>query len=322
MATKGNKRYLQYILLLGEGSTIVLKGLLNREVRRKETTLETLLTNNKNSLERQLHNTKQFEHIFRLTGAVNTDLDTWDIALLAKVILLLNHSTLTLNEKAAVRLIKDLRNELQAHASMMSFEEDEFYIHWEDLSATLKQLMTSLETVIQEKCEGIIKKLEKGINNVNDVSEDIRGCGKCDKLLIDVVNSTVDLVKSKLKETEDRMSENNQKLTQEIQSTSKVTQELIDKRTSDIEHHIERNFEESDRVIHEVVEGVSETLENIEASVSKANVQIENVSNETREAHSLTEDIHQKVDAMSEQVSDNTKLIEKIPGTMHCKILL
>ncbi|KAL4218510.1 hypothetical protein ACF0H5_023244 [Mactra antiquata] len=308
MATDGNKRYLQYILLLGEGSKAVLEGILIREVNRKEKTLEQLLLDCKHSIEKRLHISTQRDHIFPNDTEVNTDLSTWDLSLLAKVILSLQPSSLSWNERAAVRIIKDMRDDIFAHAPSMSFESEDFDMHWTELSVTLRQLMSSLEIVIHEKCEERINRLETMYTGSEDVTNIVRESCQNDEELNNLADTLIRIIKSESKHlsdkidegfilVEEKMEKSRQETEAVVRNVNEETREYIKTQASDLKEHIDEKTEDIERSIDGAVASTSEVL----------NVLEDNVSQTTSALHDLRGNIHEHFKALSEQVAVNTE---------------
>jgi hypothetical protein len=103
MATISNERHLRYILLLGEGGTLVLKEILERETVKSSKSLGNLLDANKNALTRRIE-----KHILPKVFGPDANQDAWDIQLLSTVILQLFKKSLTKDENNCITKLKEL----------------------------------------------------------------------------------------------------------------------------------------------------------------------------------------------------------------------
>lgn len=268
MASEGNIKYLQYILLLGEGSKLVLQGLVDREVRKRQTTLKQILDNDRNSLRRRFKDDVQFQRIYPCDGPVNSDVNSWDIALLAKVILFLFGSTLTWSEKASVRFLKDMRNEVQAHASSMSLQNEEFQSMWSELSTTLRTLASSLRQEIQDESEELIKKLSTGLGDLEQLKTKIEQFAKYDehfqnamKLIGDKIDSGLGLVAEKIEKSysvlHTDITSGKDDIENKIQSTSKNTCELIEHQSKTVKEMIHTKTDEVKDALSQAIQSTS-----------------------------------------------------------------
>ncbi|XP_045181479.2 uncharacterized protein LOC123540468 [Mercenaria mercenaria] len=180
MTTAGNERYLQYILLLGEGSLLVLKGFIKKEEQKSGQTLSSLLLSNSKQLRQQIKNDKQYEHLFPPAGSVNVDLDTFDISLLTLIILILFGPNLSSQDRIAVRTIRTFRNSLFGHTTSLSLEEDDFNMHRQDLAAVLLQLARELDRDIYDQCQEIIKRSASASFEMKSVLQELKNIHEFD----------------------------------------------------------------------------------------------------------------------------------------------
>ncbi|XP_053389198.1 uncharacterized protein LOC128552200 [Mercenaria mercenaria] len=177
MATISNERHLRYILLLGEGGTLVLRELLERERHQSGKTLEVLLELNKTTLKRQ---TSEFQKVFPANGI--PDVNTWDISLLATVILQLFKKSLTSDESNEIRKLKDMRNGM-AHASSLSMDENEYDEDRKELASTLIKLSNGLDRTVSDRCQTFIKEFATGPVDIHAATERVKELSKYDEMI-------------------------------------------------------------------------------------------------------------------------------------------
>lgn len=311
MASEGNIKYLQYILLLGEGSKLVLQGLVDREVRKRQTTLKRILDDDKNSLRKRFKDDVQFQRIYPCDGPVNTNVNTWDIALLAKVILYLFGSTLTWGEKASVRFLKDMRNEVQAHASSMSIQNEEFQSMWSELSTTLRTLASSLKQDIQDKSEELIKKLSTGLGDLEQLKTKIEQFAKYDehfrnavKLISDKIESELGLVAKKIEKNYDvlhaEITSSKDDIENKIQSTSKNTCELIEHQSKTVKEMIDTKADEVKDALGQAVQSTS----GIQAGMADASSHLQSLQSEVSHMQGNFSIFGGKIDGMKQIFSE------------------
>ncbi|XP_053382777.1 uncharacterized protein LOC128549655 [Mercenaria mercenaria] len=158
MASNGNERYLRYILLLGEGVLLVLRGIVQREVHRTGLTLDAILTipNNRGQIESNCHSETQRLHLFPSTSTVNSDIETWDISLLTLVIQRVFWSNLSRDERVRISYLRDSRNEYQGHPPQMSMEDTEYTTRAADLTTILQDLASGMDQQTRDKLTRII----------------------------------------------------------------------------------------------------------------------------------------------------------------------
>ncbi|XP_060551720.1 uncharacterized protein LOC132713239 [Ruditapes philippinarum] len=124
MATLDEERYLRNLLLLGKGTSFVLKSLVVQEVSRSGKTLENLLLNNRTLFNGILKEQRDILYPAPLTA--NADLTTWDLSLLLLVVKRLFYPALPPVIASQIAALKVFRDCIQGHPSKMSMDETEF----------------------------------------------------------------------------------------------------------------------------------------------------------------------------------------------------
>ncbi|XP_060572447.1 uncharacterized protein LOC132730508, partial [Ruditapes philippinarum] len=138
MANLDEERYLRNLLLLGKGTSFVLKSLVVQEVSRSGKTLENLLLNN-----RKLFNgifKEQRDILYPAPLTANADLTTWDLSLLLLVVKKLFYPALPPVIASQIAALKVFRNSIQGHPRRMSMDETEFLSSQRHLQGHLRTI--------------------------------------------------------------------------------------------------------------------------------------------------------------------------------------
>ncbi|XP_053373377.1 uncharacterized protein LOC123544561 [Mercenaria mercenaria] len=321
MATEGNIRYLQYILLLGEGSSLVLQGIANREARKRQKPLETVLEENRPLLQNKFRDELLFKRIFATNGSVNADMNTWDITLLTGVNLTLFKSTLTWNEKASIRFLKDMRNELLAHASTMSLENEDFQSLWLELSTTLTTLAAKLPQEIQDKCNERITELSKGLGNLKSTKEKIKMIAQNDdyfvqalELIVEKLDKGVchvtDVIHGEVAVVREEMSKNKAELECKIQTSSEEMHEHVERKSSEIKETMQSKVQELNYSLNQGYGDVKQSTSDIKEGINDANRRLDNVHGEVSDIHETVCAIGGKIDEAKETLSQEITTVK------------
>ncbi|XP_060605288.1 uncharacterized protein LOC132757829, partial [Ruditapes philippinarum] len=174
MATSDNERYLRYILLLGKGGPLVLKGILKREAQNVGKPLSQILLNNSGKLRQLIRNDSQYDRIFPSAGPVNDDLDNWDTSLLCLVILNIFRSSLTSKERADIRILRDFRNEIQGHSASLALSEGEYNEYRSDLIIVLLKFSSRIDRQYHDECQKLIKSTKSGPIEISSTLDDFK----------------------------------------------------------------------------------------------------------------------------------------------------
>ncbi|XP_060558367.1 uncharacterized protein LOC132718668 isoform X2 [Ruditapes philippinarum] len=174
MATSDNERYLRYILLLGKGGPLVLKGILKREAQNVGKPLSQILSDNSGKLRHLIRNDSQYERIFPSAGSVNDDLHNWDTSLLCLVILNIFRSSLTSKERNDIKILRDFRNEIQGHSASLALSEDEYNEYRSDLIIVLLKFSSKIDRQYHDECQKLIKSTKSGPIELSSTLEDFK----------------------------------------------------------------------------------------------------------------------------------------------------
>ncbi|XP_053382869.1 uncharacterized protein LOC123540271 [Mercenaria mercenaria] len=165
MATTENEYYLRSILLLAEGGSYISKKVLYRE---HFGDLDKLLKGFERELKHELHE-KQIETLFPRTG--NTIVDTWDLQMLIIVVLRLFHNSLKREDKKNLRVLKSLRNEVQAHNPSATLDVVQYENINDQLTDALTCLASGFDEHVQQECRLYINKYTSGPLDVMSARE-------------------------------------------------------------------------------------------------------------------------------------------------------
>lgn len=154
-----NDRYLRYLLLLGEGGALVLRGIVIREVSKRRQILDAILSNSRTLLTGKIKNQHDYRRIYPNTSSVNADISTWDINLLAIVIKELFGNTLEQEQFNWINQILSTRVDIsEQDPRQMSLGEDEYREKRLRLALTLLNLAAQTEFNTHYLCLEVISK--------------------------------------------------------------------------------------------------------------------------------------------------------------------
>ncbi|XP_053382259.1 uncharacterized protein LOC128549513 isoform X2 [Mercenaria mercenaria] len=156
MAASDSEKYLRYLLLLGEGGLLVLRGIVLKEASKRRQSLHAILENNRAMLSSKISNQQQCRHIFPTASSVDADLSTWDINLLGIVIIHVFGNTLDQREVNGVKEIHDSRVDISENESCMCLVEMEYRKKRLQLSLTLLNLAAETDFNTHYMCLEII----------------------------------------------------------------------------------------------------------------------------------------------------------------------
>ncbi|XP_060553840.1 uncharacterized protein LOC132714920 isoform X2 [Ruditapes philippinarum] len=157
MASIGNDRYLRYLLLVGQGGTITLRGILIRDIG---SPLPDVLDHNRAKLKMKKN---EMDRIFTENGI--SDINKWDIAILSKIILQLCRGKTPAEELDYIRILQSLRNELSHPGSLAINDDKEYVEQWRHAGCTLTKLSKNLDRSIRDECQNLIENCKSGLIN-------------------------------------------------------------------------------------------------------------------------------------------------------------
>lgn len=159
MATADEEKFLRSSLLMLKGTLYIAKEVLIRqeqeEIRRTGRDLDDLLKAYKQKLEHEFKNHSQREILFPLNG--KTEVEKWDISMLTGVLLIIFQSTLSADERIAVRHIKHQRNDIYAHTATASLSDDDYNDLCRELKEAYDTLASGCSSEIKGKCDNIVE---------------------------------------------------------------------------------------------------------------------------------------------------------------------
>jgi hypothetical protein len=157
---KTPEKYSQYVQLLFEGGTLVLRNVLKDGLSKAKLKLDlqTVLYCKRNELAEKIGNEDLVRQIFQRTEDdsfhINIDIQTWDIIVLAEVIeLALGNNHLTERFMKKVRIIRDARKKYAENALKALADKVSFYACCEDLVSSIEVLSLTLDEDIQNQCD-------------------------------------------------------------------------------------------------------------------------------------------------------------------------
>ncbi|XP_053398066.1 uncharacterized protein LOC123551165 [Mercenaria mercenaria] len=202
------ERYFRYIKLLFDGGRLVLSGQLGSEVSKQNETLEMILHSNQEFLKDKFSSVQMYKQLFQGTEEntiINTNIETWDITVVAVVIISIFSKTIDEVTLTNVSSIMEARNDY-AKTALMALDSDLFTSCCEDLLSSIRVLSSRLGNVIYKKCNEVIevykKKSESNSGDVDHYFEELRSHGSEIKTIAEVYRETVDKLKDSVKQME------------------------------------------------------------------------------------------------------------------------
>ncbi|XP_060558733.1 uncharacterized protein LOC132719016 [Ruditapes philippinarum] len=287
MATIDNERHIRYMLLLHEGGILVLREILRIETTKAGKPLGNILSANEAVLKRKMDK-QTYSNVFGSGG--NQDIDTWDISLLATMILHLFENSVPGDIKKCIRDLKDLRNNV-AHSPSLSLSSEEYENNRKNLAAILMKMCVGVDRMVYDKCQNLIKDVAVGPIDIRSALERVEELKKCDKVIHTLLESyfqKMEEVSIKVDAVSNEMEGNSIKM---ADISSKV--EVISAEMNDVSTKVEDVTAKVDDVatkmndvstIHAIVEGNSATLQRIFSTVEELKDVAKEVSSVANEA--------------------------------------
>lgn len=194
MPTSGGEHHLRYMLLLGEGVPFVLRSIIKREENNCKQSLPDILTEKEHTLREFFKHDSQFKKLFPSKGDANTDIETWDIALLSEILLNLFGQNLTLHERVQVKSFGYSRNDL-VHRYLTVYEEHEFTHDMSDLVVVLLNLSANIGQETYDRCLDLIKDSEHA--DIAELMVRLRACHEFDNKMVAEIDGSVKAKRTK-----------------------------------------------------------------------------------------------------------------------------
>ncbi|XP_060585494.1 uncharacterized protein LOC132741358 [Ruditapes philippinarum] len=188
MVTVGNERYLRSVLYLSDSGSYITKEVIQRELKRKDCTLDELLndTRYKKKVESEFRNKMQQDILYPASG--KTDIKKWDIQMLSGVIMILFGQDLQPKERTSIREIKRRRIVL-AHSSSAEFCEEDYNNFVEELDDAITTIASDFEDSIQEKCRETVDKYKTCPLEVKTSIENLKCLNVSEPLISKILDS-------------------------------------------------------------------------------------------------------------------------------------
>ncbi|XP_053389950.1 uncharacterized protein LOC123558664 [Mercenaria mercenaria] len=199
-------RYERYIKLLVKGGRFVISAFIKDNIKTHNKTLEDILKE-KEDYVRKIIDNQDHLHILYPSDQGETskpiDMSTWDITLLATVLLqVLDSSSLDDKVKRAINMINTAR-ENYAEAAVVSLHSDEFAEYSSDLKYSIRFLSGYLDQQKQIKCEEILsecKQISKSADAHQTYFDELKNQSLQIKSIQEIYKETVKKTKDVLQE--------------------------------------------------------------------------------------------------------------------------
>ena len=114
---------------------------------------------------------------------MNSDTHDWDIQLLCFIILEFFRKQLNSPQLAAVKKIREMRNDFYAHYTKACIDRQTFYMLWSELSLIMTTMGEKMTESEKEKNNKLIRNLCSTKLDMNSATEEIKKLGKSDEFL-------------------------------------------------------------------------------------------------------------------------------------------
>lgn len=189
MATTDEERYVRWTFLLLKGTLFIVKKFLVRkgqnEFQLTGRDLDALLNANKRKLEHEFRHKDQRKKLFPTSG--KTNVEEWDISLLAGVLQIVFRPSLSRDEHHALKTIKLQRNDVYAHRATAGVDTDSYTDICDDLQNAFDIMASGFDSEIQQECSDIIKSCLKGELDIESHLEQLKRNSETDYMLSKII---------------------------------------------------------------------------------------------------------------------------------------
>ncbi|XP_060561128.1 uncharacterized protein LOC132720911 [Ruditapes philippinarum] len=234
------ERFIRYIKLLFDGGRLVLCGILDRELGEQD--LLDFLERNKDDLIKNIE--EKYLSCLYPQDANSVNHKTWDVLLLALVLLLMFDDGLSQKEIRNINLIKTARLNY-ADLALQSLDPDDFLTQWTDLINCLNQLSVNIAEDDKHKVECLIEHNKRKDNkgcNAEEYFKQLKESGVEVKTLTDVYNEITSQLKDTLRELSQKGIKFQQDHVMELKLQTTCENEEIRRKADDL---LESGFQAS-----------------------------------------------------------------------------
>ncbi|XP_053388728.1 uncharacterized protein LOC128551831, partial [Mercenaria mercenaria] len=155
--------YCRYIRLLIDGGKLVLCGLLEKKLSSTNQTLQNILHDKNDMLEEMIVDEEVLNQLISHSNDVTikaTDTKTWDILVIASVIICLQDEPGDEDISADVRTIMEARRNY-AEIALISLDHEKYMSCYSDLLSSIIRLSSVLSADIRAECKAVIANCNK-----------------------------------------------------------------------------------------------------------------------------------------------------------------
>ncbi|XP_053373924.1 uncharacterized protein LOC123532743 [Mercenaria mercenaria] len=188
-----NDRFERYTKLLTKGGHFVLSALLDKKMKKQGIDLRSLLDDKEDTLKRNVTDSKQLDFLYPSTNATDPlDTSSWDVSLLATVILQLFDSTKERDINQDVKNIGDAQRN-HADAALVALDSNTFEDYWTDLKASIKIVSRELDEDKAAQCHQILEECKKRISEkeFQTYMDELKAKGSQMKSFTDIFKDTL-----------------------------------------------------------------------------------------------------------------------------------
>ncbi|XP_053372564.1 uncharacterized protein LOC123561140 isoform X2 [Mercenaria mercenaria] len=182
-----NEYFVRFILLVIKGGSQILRKIVSSGLEKQKTSLEKFLNNEKQAI----CSSKDFTKLHRdklYYSSEPPDISNWDISLLSRVVLL-DFFGLDSSQSAAVKKIRELRNQYQAHTTEASIEIRHFHTVWNELVLVITFLSHEIDKNDRLELMDLINNLASEQLDLNASIEELKMLDRTDEFFESIQRS-------------------------------------------------------------------------------------------------------------------------------------
>lgn len=190
MVTVEEEYYLRSSLLLLKGCGYIALKVLRRveqeEIQNSGKNIDVILREKEQKLKHKFSSNKQREKLFPENGPTNPE--TWDLAMIASVLLSCFRKSLNDNEIDAIKSISYKRNGVHAHSHSASLPRNTYEEVCKQLKQDISVLSSKFDQAVSTNCNNIISDCLKGKLDITNEKDAVKLVADSDDLFQKILN--------------------------------------------------------------------------------------------------------------------------------------
>lgn len=191
MASADEEKFMRSLLLLLKGTLFIAKKVVTREeqkeIQRTGRDLDDVLKDNRKKIEHKFKKYKQREILFPPSG--RTKVEMWDISLLTGVLLNVFESSLSDDERKAVKNIRTQGKEVYAHTDTASLSDNDYIDICDGLKTSFYTLASGFSSEIHDQCKNIVDTCLSGALDLTCHVEELKRLTEMDSMFRETIRN-------------------------------------------------------------------------------------------------------------------------------------